>query len=222
MSVALDPKLGQVRADPGQLAQVLVNLAVNARDAMPRGGQLTIESMNRDVSASETRARRGLKEGRYVALQVRDTGIGMDPETEARIFEPFFTTKPPGQGTGLGLSTVYGIVKQSGGYIAVDTAPHAGTTFTILLPRVFEAFEPVPIAVPEVPATTSRGTELRARDAAACATGSRSPSCSPLTTSTRPNGSATGSRSSTPAASSPSTRQALCWPGSDTSSSSCA
>jgi len=167
MSVALDPKLGQVRADPGQLAQVLVNLAVNARDAMPRGGQLTIESMNRDVSASETRARRGLKEGRYVALQVRDTGIGMDPETEARIFEPFFTTKPPGQGTGLGLSTVYGIVKQSGGYIAVDTAPHAGTTFTILLPRVFEAFEPVPIAVPEVPATTSRGTVLLVEDEAA-------------------------------------------------------
>src|SRR5438046_6497675 len=124
MSVALDPKLGQVRADPGQLAQVLVNLAVNARDAMPRGGQLSIDSMNRDVNVSETRAHRGLKEGRYVALQVRDTGIGMDPATKARIFEPFFTTKPPGQGTGLGLSTVYGIVKQSGGYIAVDTAPH--------------------------------------------------------------------------------------------------
>ena len=167
MSVALDPKLGQVRADPGQLAQVLVNLAVNARDAMPRGGQLSIDSMNRDVTVSETRAHRGLKEGRYVALQVRDTGIGMDPATKARIFEPFFTTKPPGQGTGLGLSTVYGIVKQSGGYIAVESASGAGTTFTILLPRVFEASEPVPVVVHEVPATTARGTVLLVEDEAA-------------------------------------------------------
>jgi len=167
MSVALDPTLGHVRADPGQLAQVLVNLAVNARDAMPRGGQLTIESMNRDVGAAEARAHRGLREGRYVALQVRDTGIGMEPGTKARIFEPFFTTKPPGQGTGLGLSTVYGIVKQSGGYIAVDSAPGAGTTFTIMLPQVFETSEPVPVSPPYVPATASRGTVLLVEDEAA-------------------------------------------------------
>jgi two-component system cell cycle sensor histidine kinase/response regulator CckA len=168
MSVALEPSLGQVRADPGQLVQVLVNLAVNARDAMPRGGQLTIESMNRDVGAAETRAHRGLREGRYVALQVRDSGVGMDADTKARIFEPFFTTKPPGQGTGLGLSTVYGIVKQSGGYIAVDSAPGSGTTFTILLPRVFEAAEPTAAVVPlDVPASASRGTVLLVEDEAA-------------------------------------------------------
>jgi two-component system, cell cycle sensor histidine kinase and response regulator CckA len=168
MSVALEPSLGQVRADPGQLVQVLVNLAVNARDAMPRGGQLTIESMNRDVGAAEIRAHRGLKEGRYVALQVRDSGVGMDADTKARIFEPFFTTKPPGQGTGLGLSTVYGIVKQSGGYIAVDSVQGAGTTMTILLPRVFEASEPVAAVVPlDVPATASRGTVLLVEDEAA-------------------------------------------------------
>ncbi|HEY8176910.1 MAG TPA: PAS domain S-box protein [Gemmatimonadaceae bacterium] len=167
MSVALEPSLGQVRADPGQLAQVLVNLAVNARDAMPRGGQLTIESMNRDVGAAETRAHRGLKEGRYVALQVRDSGVGMDAETKARIFEPFFTTKPPGQGTGLGLSTVYGIVKQSGGYIAVDSVQGSGTTFTILLPRVFEAWEPAVVVAQPVPATASHGTVLLVEDEAA-------------------------------------------------------
>jgi two-component system, cell cycle sensor histidine kinase and response regulator CckA len=168
MSVALEPALGQVRADPGQLVQVLVNLAVNARDAMPRGGQLTIESMNRDVGAAETRAHRGLREGRYVALQVRDSGVGMDVDTKARIFEPFFTTKPPGQGTGLGLSTVYGIVKQSGGYIAVDSAPGSGTIFTILLPRVFEASEPTAVVVPlDVPATASGGTVLLVEDEAA-------------------------------------------------------
>jgi PAS domain S-box-containing protein len=168
MAVVLEPSLGQVRADPGQMAQVLINLAVNARDAMPHGGQLTIESANRDVSVVETRAHRGLREGRYVALQVRDTGIGMDDDTKARIFEPFFTTKPPGQGTGLGLSTVYGIVKQSGGYIAVDSAQNAGTTFTILLPRVFEASEViVPATQPDAPTATSRGTVLLVEDEAA-------------------------------------------------------
>jgi len=168
MSIAFDPTLGQVRADQGQLAQVLINLAVNARDAMPRGGQLAIETSNRDVTAGDTRAHLGLKEGRYVVLQVRDTGIGMDDETKARIFEPFFTTKPPGQGTGLGLSTAYGIVKQSGGYIAVESAPGAGTTFTILLPRVFEAAEPTAVTTHQVvPAVASRGTILLVEDEAA-------------------------------------------------------
>lgn len=168
MTVELDRSLGQVRADPGQLAQVLINLAVNARDAMPRGGQLTIETANRDVSAREARAHRGLREGRYVALQVRDSGVGMDEDTKARIFEPFFTTKPPGQGTGLGLSTAYGIVKQSGGYIAVDSTPTSGTTFTILLPRVFEASEAVTTtAQVEAPTLTSQGTVLLVEDEAA-------------------------------------------------------
>src|SRR5207237_3927248 len=126
-------------------------------DAMPGGGVLRLRTANVSVGRDSAGNRPGLVPGDYAALVVEDTGVGIDPDTLALIFEPFFTTKPPGQGTGLGLATVYGIVKQSGGYIAVDTAPHAGTTFTILLPRVFEAFEPVPVAVPGVPATPSRG-----------------------------------------------------------------
>jgi len=168
MSVALDGGLGRVRADQGQLSQVLMNLAVNARDAMPHGGTLSVHTSNRDIAAKDIRTFRGLREGRYVALEVRDTGIGMDEQTKARIFEPFFTTKPPGQGTGLGLSTAYGIVKQSGGYIAVDSAPGEGTTFTVFLPRVFEAAEPIVVAThPEIPADNPRGTILLVEDEAA-------------------------------------------------------
>jgi two-component system, cell cycle sensor histidine kinase and response regulator CckA len=169
MRVKLDPLLGHVRADPGQVAQVLMNLAVNARDAMPQGGHLTIESMNRDVTVAEARNYRGLRDGRYVVLRVTDTGSGMDEETKARIFEPFFTTKPPGQGTGLGLSTAYGIVKQSGGYIAVDTWVGRGTKFTIMLPRIFDTAE----GAAEFPAgkgpgaDVSRGTVLLVEDESA-------------------------------------------------------
>ncbi len=132
-----------VRADPGQLVQVLLNLAVNARDAMPRGGRLAIET--RDVEVDETLARvhSPLAPGRYVQLTVRDSGQGMDAETQKRAFEPFFTTKPEGEGTGLGLSTVYGIVKQSGGFVWVESELGAGTSFTLLLPRVDE---PAPTA----------------------------------------------------------------------------
>ncbi|HEU4699115.1 MAG TPA: PAS domain S-box protein [Gemmatimonadales bacterium] len=123
VELELEPGLGTVRADPGQLTQVLMNLAVNARDAMPDGGRLRIRTTN--VAA----------EGQpWVALAVSDTGVGMDAETQARIFEPFFTTKPPGKGTGLGLSTVYGIVQQSGGHLTVDSAPGRGTTITVFLP----------------------------------------------------------------------------------------
>ena len=165
MTVVLEPALGQVRADQGQLVQVLMNLAVNSRDAMHKGGQLIIESSNRDVTATEAHVHRGLREGRYVVLQVRDSGAGMDEETKARIFEPFFTTKPPGQGTGLGLSTAYGIVKQSGGYIAVESTVGGGTTFTILLPRVFEASDPVAVHAPiELAAMHSHGTVLLVED----------------------------------------------------------
>ena len=168
MAVVLDPEAGHVRADQGQVAQVLMNLVVNARDAMPNGGQLTIETANRTYSRATAMRHRGLQPGAYVALCVRDTGVGMDEETKARIFEPFFTTKPPGQGTGLGLSTAYGIVKQSGGYIAVDSALHGGTTFTILLPRVFEEPEPAAQAPPaQAPALQSRGTILLVEDEAA-------------------------------------------------------
>ncbi len=146
LTVSLDPDTGHVRADPGQLGQVLVNLCVNARDAMPHGGQIAIQSSNRDVDAVEADVHPGLRPGRYVVLQVRDTGLGMDEETRKRVFEPFFTTKAAGKGTGLGLSTAYGIVKQSGGYIAVESAEGTGAAFSVYLPRVFESADPVPSA----------------------------------------------------------------------------
>ena len=166
MTVVLDPDAGHVRADHGQLGQVLMNLVVNARDAMPAGGQLTIETFPRAVTPADTRRHRGLRPGTYVVLQVRDTGVGMDDQTKSRIFEPFFTTKPAGQGTGLGLSTAYGIVKQSGGYIAVESAPRMGTTFTIYLPLVQEAHDAAHTATPpaETPAATSRGRVLLVED----------------------------------------------------------
>jgi two-component system, cell cycle sensor histidine kinase and response regulator CckA len=144
LETRLDRDLGRTRADAGQIEQVIMNLVVNSKDAMPSGGKITIQTENADLRNDDvSREHSYIHPGSYVVLSVGDTGHGMDKETQARIFEPFFTTKEKGKGTGLGLSTVYGIVKQSGGYILVDSQPGQGTTFRIYLPRVEEVAEAV-------------------------------------------------------------------------------
>ena len=150
-------RLGSVKADPNEIERVLVNLAVNAQDAMPGGGRITIMTENRRVERRLTLHTDEIEPGEYVCVAVRDSGIGMDRETQARAFEPFFTTKTPDPGAGLGLSVVYGVVRQSGGYIHVESEPGEGSTFRIYLPLVAGA------AVPEQPAPTAsalpRGSE---------------------------------------------------------------
>jgi two-component system cell cycle sensor histidine kinase/response regulator CckA len=134
LHVEMDPDLGHVVADPGQLEQVLMNLAANARDAMPEGGRLTMRTSNVELRPEDITGLAGIRPGSFVLLVVSDTGLGVPEDARPHIFEPFFTTKAQGEGTGLGLATVYGIVKQSGGWIYLDEAPGPGASFRLYLP----------------------------------------------------------------------------------------
>ena len=163
LALHLADDLGTVRADPGQLEQVLMNLALNARDAMPTGGTLDIGTANVDLDQSYVQTHPYVPAGRYVALWVSDSGSGMSKETISHLFEPFFTTKGIGKGTGLGLATVYGIVKQSGGHISVYSEPDQGSSFKIYLPMVEEAAQSIPAAIPVAP-TGGQETILVADD----------------------------------------------------------
>lgn len=163
-SLRLGDSLARVKADPGQLEQVLLNLTVNASDAMPLGGKLTIETQNMIVDDEYARTRPSAEPGAYVLVRVSDTGHGMDAATKARIFEPFFTTKEPGKGTGLGLATVYGVVKQSGGFICVESDPGSGAKFEIYLPRAFEQAETAEAVTGGYDFTVRRKTVLVVED----------------------------------------------------------
>ena len=156
----LDPETWPVVADAGQLTQVVMNLAVNGRDAMPNGGMLVITTGNLTVSGALAARQRGLKPGDYVVLTMRDSGTGMDRKTQERVFEPFFTTKEQGKGTGLGLSTVYGIVKQSGGYIQLASEQGRGTTFWVFLPRATADIPAAAKASLRVPVSVAKGTTV--------------------------------------------------------------
>jgi len=164
LATALSPELGAAMADTGQIEQVLMNLVVNARDAMPEGGRILIETANVDLPSATGERDQGIGPGAYVTLAVTDTGIGMDEHTRALIFEPFFTTKRPGEGTGLGLAMAYGIVKQSGGAIAVRSQPGEGSAFTVYLPRLDAEATEAPAAPAVEGPRSGRGTILLVED----------------------------------------------------------
>lgn len=162
--VLVEDSVGSIQADPGQIEQVLLNLAANARDAMPKGGRLTIRASNADLDESEKKRHPPIIPGPYVMLAIEDTGCGMDLKTQARIFDPFFTTKELGKGTGLGLATVYGIVKQTGGYIWVYSEAGQGTIFRVYLPRTGEAVQTVEREPAEMQVLEGSETILLAED----------------------------------------------------------
>jgi PAS domain S-box-containing protein len=157
LNLILEPNISLVKADPGQVEQVLMNLAVNARDAMPDGGKLTIQTADSEIDVAFAREHPGSVPGKYVRLTVKDTGTGIDPDIQSQIFEPFFTTKGRDKGTGLGLATVYGIVKQSNGYITVDSEKGKGASFAVYLPRMEQAASAPIKSSPE--SLTTRGCE---------------------------------------------------------------
>src|ERR1700722_363041 len=163
LEITPDPSIGKVKADRGQIEQVILNLAVNARDAMQQGGRLKIETRNADLDANDSRRKRYIVPGHYVMLEVSDTGMGMSAEVQSHIFEPFYTTKEQGKGTGLGLATVYGVIKQSGGYIWLESEIGKGSTFQVYLPRAEGLVEETPRVEPSFK-SHGPGTILVAED----------------------------------------------------------
>ncbi|MBI1388862.1 MAG: response regulator [bacterium] len=164
LKVYLESDLGLVKADPSQIEQVIMNLVINARDAMPRGGVITVRTANVSFDRPHEDRNSTLREGDYILMSVNDTGVGMDRETQSHIFEPFFTTKEVGKGTGLGLATVYGIIKQSEGSISVYSEPGKGSTFKVYLPRIASGVERVAMEALQVPLMRGRETILLVED----------------------------------------------------------